>query len=394
MRQQQYEAIVIGAGIAGLTSAIALNRSGHTVRLFERHEQVRPLGAGLILWSNAINALSAIGLDHEVSKIGQPLEKLAILDNDSRVLSQTNAKMISDQHGSITSAVHRADLLELLLRQLPAGILETSRQFSHFEQSPGRVTAHFADGSQSSGDLLIGADGLWSSVRSQLRGEQPARYSGYTAWRAIAENPDNRRFDSGISTETWGQGVRFGWVPLTGDRVYWFAVKNAPERQEPDTRGHQVELLELFGSWHSPIPETIAGTPEHSILRHDIYDREPVANWGSGAVTLVGDAAHPMTPNTGQGAAQAVEDSVVLTDCLNRYVSTVTALRAYESIRAPRTRMITDLSRRIGSIAQIENPTLCFIRNLITRLTPDSVGARQIQEIVRWRAPTLKELDS
>jgi FAD-dependent urate hydroxylase len=391
MSQQQYEVIVIGAGIAGLSLAIALTSAGHRVRIFERQEEVRPLGAGLILWSNAVNALCAMGLRDAVADIGQPLARLAILDPRGRALSQTDARAISERAGGMTVAVHRADLLDTLMSRLPADVLRTKHELSGFQESEGIITARFANGSSESGDLLIGADGIWSAVRTQIHGNHHPRYSGYTAWRSISPNPDVERFDVESSTETWGRGIRFGWVPLTQERVYWFAVKNAPEHQEPDTGGHRAELLELFGSWHSPVPETIEAASNETILRHDIYDRPPISNWGTGAVTLAGDAAHPITPNTGQGAAQAIEDALVLTDCLRRYRTIEGALRSYESIRAPRTRMISELSRRIGRMAQVENRAIVAARDLITWLTPDRVGARQIEDVVSWQAPMIGE---
>ncbi|MEX2426502.1 MAG: FAD-dependent monooxygenase [Thermomicrobiaceae bacterium] len=389
MRRHKYEILIAGAGVAGLTSAIALNRAGHTVNVFERQERIQPLGAGLILWSNAVKALRAINLEDALADIGQPLAQLSILDSGGNTLSQTDARLISEKARAATLAVHRADLMELLLTKLPAGTLHTGHKLTEFEQNGRRVTAHFADGSHRIGNILIGADGIWSTVRAQVHGDIPPRYSGYTAWRAVSRNPDIERFGTGHSTESWGAGARFGWVPLTDGRVYWFAVKNALEGQMAGSGGHRKELLELFGNWHSPIPETIEATPGVTILRNDIYDRPPIPNWGDGAVTLAGDAAHSMTPNTGQGAAQAIEDGVVLADCLNRYVTIEAALRAYERARGPRTRVITELSHRIGRMAQLENPTLGGIRNLVTKLTPDSIARRQIQEIVDWQAPIL-----
>jgi 2-polyprenyl-6-methoxyphenol hydroxylase-like FAD-dependent oxidoreductase len=388
MIQRKYRVLISGAGVAGLSAANALHRMGHSVRVFERHDDLQPLGAGLILWSNAINALRELGLEQAVLKIGHHLTDLAILDRDGTTLGRTNAATIGSRVGAPTLAVHRADLLPLILEQLPPDVLITNHHLTGFEQSSGNVKAYFADGSREEGDVLIGADGIWSAIRAQIHGNQPARYAGYTAWRAVTENPQVG--STTRSTESWGNGLRFGWVPMSDNRVYWFAVKNAPEGESMSERGHRDELLSRFGDWHDPIRETISSTPESAILRHDIYDRPPISHWGRGNVTLAGDAAHPMTPNTGQGAAQAIEDAVVLADCLKRYRTIEGALRAYEAVRSPRTRMITNISRRIGMTAQVESHYGTLARNLIARSIPDAVSVRQISPIVDWIPPDLK----
>ncbi len=394
MAQRTYRVMVIGGGIAGLTTAIALNRAGHEVRVFERYPRIEPLGAGLILWSNATNALRAIGLDKAVCSIGQPLARLAIVDVSGLTLAQTDARMISQQAGATTVAVHRADLVTALLAHLPDDAVATSKQFEYFSFEGGSVVAYFADGSRETGDVLVGADGLHSRVRAQIHGNHHPRYSGYTAWRAISPNTGNPLLGDDVSTETWGCGLRFGWVPLTGNRVYWFAVKNAPEGQHREPGGHKQELLRHFSDWHAPIPATLEATPDDAILRNDIFDRPSLPHWGVGPVTLAGDAAHPMTPNTGQGAAQAIEDAVVLEHYLSRYRTIDGALRGFEQSRIPRTSMITTLSRRIGVAAQIENAALCRIRDTVARLTPDDQGASQIEGIVNWQAPQIPDRSS
>jgi 2-polyprenyl-6-methoxyphenol hydroxylase-like FAD-dependent oxidoreductase len=388
---RQYDVLIAGAGIAGLTAAIALQQAGHTVRVFERQPDVQAVGAGLILWSNAFAAFRSLGLADEILGIGNPLSKLAILDQYGATLSATDAQKISDRVGSPTVAVSRKDLIPLLTSRLGTSAIQINRRLVKFDSTAGKVVAHLDDGSSQTGDLLLGADGIWSTVRAQIHGKAPARYSGYTAWRGLVNDPSLLTSLSDQSTESWGSGIRFGWVPLSAGGIYWFAVKNAPEAQEPNPAGHRPELLDLFGNWHSPIPETIEATPESQIVRHDIYDRPPVSWWGIGPVTLAGDAAHPMTPNTGQGAAQAIEDAVILADCLSRYQSIDGALRAYEQTRIPRTAMITQLSRRIGVAAQLSNPVSVRARNLIARVIPDSVGIRQILSIVNWQPPVTRK---
>jgi 2-polyprenyl-6-methoxyphenol hydroxylase-like FAD-dependent oxidoreductase len=227
-------------------------------------------------------------------------------------------------------------------------------------------------------DALVGADGLWSTVRRTLHGDSTPRYAGYTAWRGVIAYAGDVR-----ASETWGRGRRFGLVPLADGRVYWFATANAPEHsQMPE--GDKSELLGRFGRWHDPIPSVIEQTPDSAILRNDIYDLKPLKTWGIGRVTLLGDAAHAMTPNLGQGACQAIEDGVVLADCLAREPDTVEALRSYERARAPHTAMVIERSRRLGRVGQLQNPVATWLRDTLVGALPARSQLSQLAPIVGY----------
>jgi 2-polyprenyl-6-methoxyphenol hydroxylase-like FAD-dependent oxidoreductase len=182
--------------------------------------------------------------------------------------------------------------------------------------------------------------------------------------------------------ESWGRGRRFGIVPLNDGRVYWFATANAAEHGRDPAGQLKLRLFNAFRGWHAPIEAIIAATPESAILRNDIYDRDPLSRWTHGHVTLLGDAAHPMTPNLGQGACQAMEDAVVLAACLSGTRDVDAALRHYEARRIPRTSRIVLASRRIGDMAQWENPLACALRNLLVRATPTAIAERQMRSVV------------
>jgi 2-polyprenyl-6-methoxyphenol hydroxylase-like FAD-dependent oxidoreductase len=204
-------------------------------------------------------------------------------------------------------------------------------------------------------------------VRAQLLGDGPPVYRGYPVWRGVAE--------AGAGweelTETLGRGLRFGTVPIGRGRVAWWATANEPEGTDDAPEGRKAKLLRLFGGWHHPIPLLLEATPQAQMLKNDTYDRRPVRGWGRGAVTLLGDAAHPTTPNFGQGGCMAIEDGAVLAACLcDRLDDVAAALRQYERRRYRRTASIIRQSLVYGTVAQWANPLAVRVRDAVFRLTP------------------------
>src|SRR5579884_3991099 len=375
------KAIVIGGGIGGITAAIALERAGIEAHVFERASVLSEVGAGISLWSNAIDALSVLGLGEAVRACGWSEIHTDLRTWRGAVLSGSSAEQLAGD-GIAVGLVHRADLLAMLVKQVDPARIHLGRECVAFDQDTNSVTAKFANGDTASGDLLIGADGLRSVVRAQLFGDALPRYAGYTGWRAVV------RFTNSplIACETWGCGRRFGVMPMRGGKVYWYATQNAPEGGRDASGEVKQSLLRMFSGWHNSIEALIAATEESAILRNDIYDREPLPRWTEKRAALLGDAAHPMTPNLGQGACQAIEDAVVLAACLKASSGVVAALEEYENRRRPRTDRIVLLSRRIGEVSQWGNPIACFARNTMLRAMPASAAARQMKSIVRYDA--------
>jgi 2-polyprenyl-6-methoxyphenol hydroxylase-like FAD-dependent oxidoreductase len=383
--------IVVGGGIGGLTAAIALRRAGLDVVVFERAAEFQEIGAGLLLAANAQKSLGKLGLAEAVARLGTPASAGEIRSWRGEVLASIPAQEIERRVGVPSAAVHRADLQALLLRELGEGPLHLDSEVEGFEQDEAGVRGHLAGGSEERADLLVGADGLHSRIRDKLFGPEELRYAGYTAWRAVAK-PEQELLPWGTGFESWGRGVRFGCAHIGKGRVYWFATRNAAvgEKDGPprSPTGARTALLRLFREWHHPVRELIEATDEEVIRRDDLYDREPLsARWGVGGVTLLGDAAHPMTPNLGQGACQAIEDAVVLARCLREVDEAASegvadALRRYEGLRAARTARIVRRSRRIGQVGQLENPLLCRLRDRALATAPSKLQLRQLEEVV------------
>jgi len=366
--------LVVGAGIGGLTSAIALNRAGFSaVDVVERAQTLREVGAALTLWSNALKALAFLGLDGAVRAAGSEVEIGRLLSPSGRVLVETRVGDVGRALGAPSVCLHRADLQRILAAALGPVPLRLGEECVRVRDDGVRPVTQFASGQEIPADVIVGADGLRSAARAEILGDAPPRYSGYTCWRAVAAAPLDA-LPAGHAFETWGRGARFGAIRIDAARAYWFASENAP----PGGRDAacRPRLLDRFGRWHAPIAELVEATPEDAIQRLDILDRPPVRRTGRGRVTLLGDAAHPSTPNLGQGACLAIEDAVVLASRLRAESSVEAALREYESRRRPRTAAIVRRSRRLGAIGQIESPVLRGLRDAAMRLAPRGLMLR------------------
>jgi 2-polyprenyl-6-methoxyphenol hydroxylase-like FAD-dependent oxidoreductase len=366
MEKHALQVSIIGGGIGGLAAASALQRQGIQVTLFERNPELREIGAGLTLWANGVQVLRQLGLADALAAVSAPLTHFECWSWRGKRLGSMRLDTIERVVGAPSIGIHRADLLRLLVGEVAGESIHVNAHCVGFRSEQGHVISHFADGQQQQTDLLVGADGLHSVIREQLLGQQPPRYSGYTCWRGVAVFED-RHVSGGISSETWGRGLRFGMLPIGNGRVFWYATHNCPEGGQDLAGERKSMLLRLFEGWREPIKQLIAATDEGAILRNDIFDRRPVRHWGSGRVTLLGDAAHPPTPNLGQGACQALEDALVLAGCLAEQRESMAALRAYEAHRRKRSAAIIKQSYLFGKIGQWEHPLLCSLRD---RLTP------------------------
>lgn len=373
--------LIAGGGIGGLTLAVALRQAGIGATVFERAPQLRPVGAGITVQMNAMTALATLGLDQAVLAAGERARHTAVLDASGRTLSGLQMDALESELG-ITVCIHRARLHQILLEAAGDRAVRLGSEVQDFEDQDPRVTVRLTDGTTATGDLLVGADGLHSRVRAQLLGEAPLRYSGYTSWRGVCAN--DGLIPSGRVTESWGPGARFGALPIGGGEVYWFCTANAPAGARDPVEGPHAQLQARFGGFHAPIPELIRRTPRERILRTDIHDRPPVDSWSRGRVTLLGDAAHPMTPNLGQGGCQAIEDAVVLARCLTRHPSIATALAAYERARIGRANRIVKQAWSFGRLGQLENRAGIRVRDALLRMTPESFQRRQLRQFLRF----------
>jgi 2-polyprenyl-6-methoxyphenol hydroxylase-like FAD-dependent oxidoreductase len=361
--------VIAGAGIGGLTLGCALARKGRPFRILERSERLRPAGAGIALSANALRALAHIELDNAVREAGHEVSVAAICNQAGRALINVPVRAIVPG-GMI--ALERERLHHTLAQTLGAPVSLGSAVCGYESRIRG-ILVKLNSGETLEADLLVGADGLHSAVRREMRGEEALRYSSQTSWRALADLGDV--IPSDRFTESWGPGQRFGIVPLGRGRVYWFAVMNAPPggRDASDPR----EMLKArFAGWHKPIDELLAATPPEAILRTDIFDRPPVKSWTDGRAVLLGDAAHPMTPDVGMGGGQAIEDAVVLADAIAGEASIEAALARYQAKRLARANSFVNRSYRVGQVAHLRPRPLRWLRDRVLQRIPHGLIAR------------------
>lgn len=368
---------ISGGGIGGLAAAIALRRAGFSaIEVHERAPEIREVGAALTLWSNALHALARLGLDAAVRAAGTEVAVGEFREPSGKVLVSTPVAEVARELGAPCVCLHRADLQAILVRAAAGVALRLGSACAGVRAADSLEPRLLLEGGgEVAADVVVGADGLRSAVRASLFGPAPPRYAGYPCWRAIARFRDERHLPRGLAFETWGPGARFGAIGVGAERVYWFASVNEPEggTDEGDPRRR---LLERFGPWHAPIRALIESTPAESVQRLDILDRPPARTWGRGRVTLLGDAAHPTTPNLGQGACLAIEDAIVLADVLRGASDLASGLREYEARRRARTAAVVRRSRRLGAMGQLGSAVLCRVRNAAMRLSPKSAMRR------------------
>ena len=381
----QKKALIIGAGIGGLCSAIALQQKGWNVSIWEKSNKLSGLGAGIVLAPNALYALELLGVAKEVKEKGSRVKNAHILSSEGKKILSLPTDVQAKKNGTYSYLIHRGMLQNVLLDKIKNKVeIHVNKEIKLFHQTEQKVIAITADGYEEVATILIGADGIHSNVRKMLFGQESLRYSGYTALRGVCDL--QLEDDEGGGFEAWGKGKRFGFTKIAEGKYFWFAAINSPEGKRFQIGERKKAALHFLKDWCYPIEEVIQATSESDILHHDIYDRTPLRTWSKGRITLLGDAAHPMLPNLGQGGAQAMEDAIVLSNSLeNNPLNHEKAFQAYEKARIPRTTKIVHQSRKMARLVQLENPLLLQIRNTLFRTLPANLFASRMDWVIGYK---------
>lgn len=370
---------IIGGGIGGVATAVALRKFGIEAAVYERAPRLTEVGAGMMLWPNATRVLKSLGLlDDVAARSGQSTHFL-VRASCGKILMN----IALGEFDVPALCTRRSDLLASLLSALPSECTRLGRELTHLEQSRSKVRVHFAGGGVEEHDAVIGADGIRSSVRAQLFGISDPVHRGDTVWRGVGSYAGSG-IRAGHNSETWGHGSRFGILGTGQDKFTWYATANLPQHDAVLPNQRKSQLLQRFAGWHEPIPALIESS--EGILENGAYDLPPLPHWTRGRVTLLGDAAHPCTPNLGQGGGMALEDAMVLAKCVSSERSIESALRRYEWMRRRRTRHIQHRSLWIGQIGQWQNRTVVAGLRVVTSLLPAALFEHNLRRVYSYEA--------
>ncbi|GAB3746864.1 FAD-dependent monooxygenase [Nocardiopsis nanhaiensis] len=372
--------MVIGGGIGGLATALALRRIGWTATVLERSPCFGEVGAGMSQSPNALRALDALGVGDRVRAVGVPFY------GPFELRLPSGRRLVTAPHGSTSPLLgfHRSDLHRVLLESVPATWLRTGAEVTGLRPEPGGAVVELMD-RELRADLVIGADGANSIVRRALWPDaDPPRFTGGTVWRGTARAPLERGF------MVMGRGSYALAMPVARGRVYWALVCRS---EHPGTRhdNERAEVLRRIASWPGDLRDLVVATPASDVLHHDVFDLAPLDHFANGRVALLGDAAHLMCPDLAQGAGQALEDAVVLASSLAVSDGVEEGLARYDSERRPRSQWVAAQARR--SAAQNLSPSWSGHAAMaaVTSLVPSSHwprwAERALSRLWGWEPP-------
>lgn len=348
--------IIVGAGMGGLTTAIAMKQAGFTVELYDRVRELRPAGAGISLWSNGIKVLNRLGLGADIARIGGPMQRMSYLSKTGETLTDFSLQPLVARVGQCPYPVARTDLQNLLLTAVGVDHVQLNSKCVAVEQTDETATAIFEDGRRATGDVVVGADGTHSIVRNFVLGKTTERrYAGYVNCNGLVSASEKL-----APKESWviyvGDGQRASMMPVGRDRFYFFLDIPLPKATQPTT-DIKAELSHYFAGWAEPVQNLIQALDPTQTNRIPIHDIEPLPTFVRGRVALLGDAGHSTAPDLGQGGCQAIEDAWVLTNTLlTTNIGVVDALLRYNQARCDRTADIILKARKRADMIHGKNP--------------------------------------
>tara|TARA_R110002096_G_scaffold324349_1_gene518377 strand:+ start:26232 stop:27416 length:1185 start_codon:yes stop_codon:yes gene_type:complete len=360
---------IIGAGIGGLSLAITLKQAGfNNIQIFERTSSSHSIGAGLVLWPNAMCILSKMGLDDEIQEVSGKLSSMIRFSNSGEQLGALSIEKLDAKMGFTSHPITRKAIQEILIQKLTELEIEItySKNVEEIEKDSNSIPyIKFSDGKTHSAEIIIGADGrMKSSARKYVTGNNTPIYQNYVNWVGLIEHKEMDINTTKSVHDYWGIGERFGFVPVDSKTAYWAGCKRLPLGLGEPSHGNKKELIQIFKHWPTPILEIIKTTAEENIKRIEVFDHHPINTWFLDNVCLLGDAAHAALPTSGQGACQAIEDAWHLAQCLSEPSITVSdAFEAYQTIRLEKANSIILGGRAFAQSLFNEDAVFCEARN-------------------------------
>ncbi len=369
---------MIGAGIGGLTTAIALKQKGFEIELFEAAPQFKKAGSGINLAINAMQVYKQLGLYDTILEAGSLTDSMLITDVDLNPLSVIDIKYFEEKYNVKSVAIHRATLHEILLNELSDVPLHLNKKVKTVIESDKGIELTFEDGTAHKANVLIGSDGIHSVIRKSIFKETSLRNAKQVCWRGITTIELASKYQTELN-EGWGKGKRFGFVAIGENQYYWYALANYNVDYKEEFRA--VDLGDFYSNFHPIVSEIINSTAQESILTNEMLDLKPLTTWYKNSICLVGDSAHATTPNLGQGACQAIESAMVLANCLAKHNTPEKAFKAFQAIRRKKAVYVVNTSWNVGKLAHLENNLLIKLRNFVLGHTPKKMTIKQSERI-------------
>jgi len=364
---------IIGAGIAGLALAVHLEKANIEYQIFEQAASFKTVGAGILLANNAMQIFDQLDLSKKLTEKGNRTKTLNIVDQNLHIISSIDLTKFEQKFKVSNIAIHRADLQESLLDSISSESIHLDHQLKDMTETD----LIFQNGKTIPKGIVIGADGIQSTVRKVLFGKKEIKFPGQICWRGVVDFTLPEKYTHQFN-ESWGDGCRFGFAQINSKQVYWFALCNYKNSvSEWDDRSWK----QSFKTFHPLVVKLLQSTHASSIHMAPISQLEILKKWHHKSICLIGDACHAMTPNMGQGAGQGIEDAYTLSKCLQHTNSIEASFDLFQKLRYKKLKSIVKNSWHIGKIAQLESKIGRTIRNTAFKSIPQFLTQSQSKRI-------------
>ncbi|REC48446.1 monooxygenase [Chryseobacterium piscium] len=364
---------IIGAGIGGLTLGNILKQHHLDFIIYESAPEIKPVGAGIMMAVNAMQIFGKLGLKEKIENAGNRIHGISITDEKLKTISTTNVLALEKKFNSSNVAIHRAELQNILAENLGLENIKLNHSLQQIQKKENYLL-EFENGFTLESNIVFGADGIHSKIRNQIFGIGNIRNAGQKCWRGLTDCELPEKYNH-HALEIWGKGKRFGFVKISEQKVYWYALMNENKFRE------SLDLIETFKDFDSLVLEILESTKQENIILNDIIDLTPIPKWYTENLSLIGDAAHATTPNMGQGACQSIEDAYVIGKLLERNRDFNSVFEEFQKIRRKKVDTIVKNSWTIGKISQWEKGNQ--IRNFLMRSIPESISQKMVEKILK-----------